>query len=328
MQKSSDSIPLNIAKMRATIFYMAISAMLVTFNCPATTADRFAVLPREEITTTSAAAKTTSTPEPTSSDVPQSSSINSKASTSGQPASASSGSLTSSLAKATSGSAASAALSSAMSAAASSAAAVTASPISKGSLNVTTSNDTVIEGLPIQPQITPGLSVAGAFMLLTGSLYTIIGIKTQWIHVSASSAYLVSLAVTVLIIYVMHPPISEGLQGAYVAAAILSGAMLGGLSLLFKDITEGFATFLGGFCLSMWFLVLKPGGLITDNVGKIIFIAILTVGAFPLYLSHHTRPYGLIGSTSFAGATVIVLGIDCFSRAGLKEFWLYIWSKY
>ena len=164
-------------------------------------------------------------------------------------------------------------------------------------------------------------------MLFTGAFYTLIGIKTKWIHIFGSSAYLVSLAVTVLILYVMHPPISDGLQGAYVAAIICTGALLGALSLLFKDVTEGFATLLGGFCLSMWFLVLRPGGLIDNNVGKVIFIAILTISAFALYISHHTRPYGLIGSTSFGGATVIVLGIDCFSRAGLKEFWLYIWSS-
>lgn len=164
-------------------------------------------------------------------------------------------------------------------------------------------------------------------MILTASFYTLIGIKTKWIHISLSSAYLVSLAVSVLIIYVMHPPISNVLQGVYVLAVILTGLIAGGGSLLFKDVTEGFCTFLGGFCLSMWFLVLRPGGLITNDVGKVIFIAFLTAGAFPLYLSHHTRPYGVIGSTSFAGATVVVLGIDCFSRAGLKEFWLYIWGK-
>lgn len=42
---------------------------------------------------------------------------------------------------------------------------------------------------------------------------------------------------------------------------------------------------------------------------------------------HVTRPYALIFSLSFSGATAIVLGIDCFSRAGLKEFWVYIWGN-
>ena len=111
-------------------------------------------------------------------------------------------------------------------------------------------------------------------------------------------------------------------------AAIMPGIILGALAVIFKDITEGFACFVGGFCLSMWFLVLRSGGLITSEAGKVIFIALLTAGAFLLYISHHTRPYGLIGSTSFGGATVIVLGTDCFSRAGLKEFWVYIWSKH
>lgn len=34
----------------------------------------------------------------------------------------------------------------------------------------------------------------------------------------------------------------------------------------------------------------------------------------------------MVGSISFAGATATVLGIDCISNAGLKEFWVYIWN--
>lgn len=125
----------------------------------------------------------------------------------------------------------------------------------------------------------------------------------------------------------MHPPISNAIQGAYFVAIWVTGIIFGGGSVVFADVTEGLGCLFGGFCLSMWFLVLKPGGLITSTAGRAIFIACFTLGTFGFYVSHFTRPYGLIGSTSFAGATVIVLGIDCFSRAGLKEFWLYIWGK-
>ena len=319
---SINAAPPYTVSMRARHLQEAIIAILLAFNCPAASAERYAVLARQEISSTSVAATSAPVTAPSSkdSDIPQSTAIHSTASVS----KSIDGTLSSTTG--TSPSTVTTTGASAVSAAASSFHGVTATPIPKGSLNVTSTNDTIIDGLPIPPRITPGLSVAGALLLLTGTLYTLIGIKTKWILVSASSAYLVSLAVTVLILYVMHPPISDGLQGAYVAATICTGALLGGLSLLFKDITEGFTTFLGGFCLSMWFLVLKPGGLIDNDAGKVIFIALLTVGAFPLYLSHHTRPYGLIGSASFAGATAIVLGIDCFSRAGLKEFWLYIWG--
>ncbi|RYP28499.1 hypothetical protein DL767_007178 [Monosporascus sp. MG133] len=34
----------------------------------------------------------------------------------------------------------------------------------------------------------------------------------------------------------------------------------------------------------------------------------------------------MIGLMSFSGATVTVLGIDCFTQAGLKEYWAYIWD--
>lgn len=124
----------------------------------------------------------------------------------------------------------------------------------------------------------------------------------------------------------MNPPVSKAIQGAYFVAVLMTGVVFGGGSCLFADVTEGLGCLLGGFCLSMWFLVLKPGGLVTSTAGKAILISSFTLGAFGLYISHFTRPYGLIGSISFAGATVIVLGVDCFSRAGLKEFWLYLWD--
>ncbi|KAL8889600.1 MAG: hypothetical protein Q9215_003160 [Flavoplaca cf. flavocitrina] len=180
--------------------------------------------------------------------------------------------------------------------------------------------------LPIEPRITPALSIAGAILMLTGLFYTLIGIKTKWLHIFLSAAYLTSLAVTVLIVYVMHSPVSNAIQGAYFVAAFVTGVLFGGGSVLFADVTEGLGCLLGGYSLAMWFLVLKPDGLIKSKAGKAIFIACFTLGAFGFYFSHWTRAYGLIGATSFAGATVIVLGIDCFSRAGLKEFWLYIWG--
>lgn len=129
-----------------------------------------------------------------------------------------------------------------------------------------------------------------------------------------------------LIIYLMSPPVSDAVQGAFFVAAFISGFIFGALSLVFTDITDGLGCLLGGFCLSMWFLTLKEGGLIDSTAGRAIFIACMSFAAFSLSFSHYTRTYGLIVSISFAGATIAVLGIDCLSRAGLKEFWLYLWN--
>jgi len=124
----------------------------------------------------------------------------------------------------------------------------------------------------------------------------------------------------------MNPPVSNAVQGAFFVAALVTGLIAGALSLIFTEVTEGLGCLLGGFCLSMWFLVLKPGGIIDSTTGRAIFIGVFSFAGFSLSFSHYTRTYGLIVCIAFAGATITILGIDCFSRAGLKEFWLYLWS--
>ncbi|RDW84695.1 hypothetical protein BP6252_02285 [Coleophoma cylindrospora] len=193
--------------------------------------------------------------------------------------------------------------------------------------NSTIFNSTVATGqLPIQPSLTPGFAVAGAILIITGLAYTLVGSTHRLLQISLSAGYLVSVSVTVLILYVMNLPVSSAIQGAFVVAVVLSGVIFGAAACIFPEVTEGLGTFLGGFCFSMWLLVLKPGGLLTSTGSKIALIIVLSLAAFSASFSHVTRPYGLIGGVSFAGATAVVLGVDCFSRAGLKEFWAYIWS--
>lgn len=193
--------------------------------------------------------------------------------------------------------------------------------------NTTVNNNPVPPGeLPLQPRLTPGWGVAGAIMLITGAVYALTGIKNTLLHPFFSAAYLASLSTTVLIVYVMTLPVSDAIQGAYVVAVICTGIILGGAATLLKELTEGLGCLLGGFCLSMWLLTLHDGSLIAALSGKVILIGVLTLATFGLTFSRYTREYALIGSISFSGATVTVLGIDCFSRAGLKEFWAYIWA--
>ncbi|KAM7200296.1 protein of unknown function (DUF4203) domain containing protein [Rhypophila sp. PSN 637] len=200
-------------------------------------------------------------------------------------------------------------------------------PQSTSKVNTSLFEFPIPEGeLPLEPQITPGFAVAGVILLLTGVVYAVVGIKTRWIHSFLSTAFLGSLGTSVLIVYVMTHPVTQAIQGAYVVAVVCTGLILGGLALVFKEITECLACMLGGFCLSMWLLTLQPGGLIQHTGGKVGFIAAFTIAGFGLYFTPWTRSYGMIACISFSGATVAVLGIDCFSRAGYKEFWAYLWD--
>ncbi|KAJ5665313.1 uncharacterized protein N7477_007761 [Penicillium maclennaniae] len=116
-------------------------------------------------------------------------------------------------------------------------------------------------------------------------------------------------------------------KGGYLVAVVVTGAIFGGVALVFREITEGLCCLLGGFCIGMWLMTLKSGGLISGDGAKAGFILAFAGGFYGLSWSHYTRAYGSMLCTAFAGATALVLGIDCFSRAGLKEFWLYIWGN-
>jgi hypothetical protein len=163
--------------------------------------------------------------------------------------------------------------------------------------------------------------------MMTGCVYGLVGIRNKLIYHFFAVAYLASLAVTVMVLFLMNPPVSNAVQGAYLVAAIVVGLLLGGAAAVFNDITDIFVGALGGFCVSMWFLTLADGGSIKLKLGKVAFILPFMIVAGALSFHRFTREYALLGNIPFAGATAIVLGIDCFSRAGYKEFWIYIWGE-
>ncbi|KAL4792365.1 hypothetical protein BDV19DRAFT_380880 [Aspergillus venezuelensis] len=174
--------------------------------------------------------------------------------------------------------------------------------------------------------VTPAIGVGGFVLLATGAVLALIGVRNLWVHVFLSSAFLTSLGVTVLIIYVMNPPVRVAIQGAYLVAIFFTGITFGALAIVFKELAEGLGCLLSGFCTSMWLLSTRSGGLIQSTDAKTGFIGAMSVAFYAVSFSHHTRPYGLIGATSISGATAFTLGIDCYSKAGLKEFWLYLWA--
>ncbi|OCT50382.1 hypothetical protein CLCR_06606 [Cladophialophora carrionii] len=193
--------------------------------------------------------------------------------------------------------------------------------------NATSSSDEKeSDALPIHPQITPAFGIAGVFLIVLGATYAMIGVKSRWVQIFLSCGFLASIATTALVDYVMNPPVTNAVQGGFFVAIFMTGVIFGGGALVFKEITEGFACLLGGFCFSMWLLTLRPGGLVTSSGGKGVFIGIFCIAIWALSWTHYSRPYALIGAISFGGATAFTLGVDCFTRAGLKEFWFYIWD--
>lgn len=135
----------------------------------------------------------------------------------------------------------------------------------------------------------------------------------------------------VLIFYVMSVPdgnTSDGVQGAYLVAIVLPGIILGGvLQQYVQWLAKRSGCIVGGFCIAMWIEVLCPGGLITSSSMLALFIALMCLAALGPSFFRKTKEPTYMVLSAFSGTTALVLGIDCYSRAGLKEFWVYTWRK-
>lgn len=163
--------------------------------------------------------------------------------------------------------------------------------------------------------------------MITGALYLVFGMVRQWIHCCFSFAYLFALAITALELLLVPTPISNGVQGGYIAGVIAGGAVAGGLSTLRPTFFHFFGSILGGFCFAMWLLTLKASALLGQNQLKnCVFLAAFSFLSLGFYISTKTRHYLVMLSSSFAAATAFILGVDCLTCAGLKEFWAWIWA--
>ncbi|EDN06374.1 predicted protein [Histoplasma mississippiense (nom. inval.)] len=83
----------------------------------------------------------------------------------------------------------------------------------------------------LSPTDAARLSVAGVVLIIAGGIYALI-----------------------LIIYLMNPPISDAVQGGFVVASTATGAVFGGISLAFQEVSEGFGCLLGGFSLKALYI--------------------------------------------------------------------------
>ncbi len=200
--------------------------------------------------------------------------------------------------------------------------------------------------LPLHTTIDPAFGVLGAWLIITGLFMAAWGVKSRVTTVFIAGSYATAIIVICVILKVGVIPAvfdpSAAIRGVYLVAAVLGGAVVGIVCMIFYSFATFLTAGLGGFAFGLFLQATRDGGLIRPVGLRFI----LYFGLFALAFAAHTVAKGqrivLILSTSFVGATAVVLGVDCYttgeqrrtsdflakahlilpSTAGLKEFYI------
>ncbi|KAF9474089.1 hypothetical protein BDN70DRAFT_816276 [Pholiota conissans] len=180
----------------------------------------------------------------------------------------------------------------------------------------------------LETKVDPAFGVLGVVLILTGLPSAFWGHKNRWTSFFLIGFYTLSLVCFVLILKfgvlpAINPP-SKTLRGLFVLACSVAGIAGGGIAIFFWKGTRYTIGAWGGFAFALWIQCFHNGGLIKAvGIRWILYIVCGVIG-FSLSTIPKIHYHVLLISTAFVGATSFMLGVDCFTTAGLKEF--YIWN--
>ncbi|KAF9496091.1 hypothetical protein BDN71DRAFT_778180 [Pleurotus eryngii] len=184
------------------------------------------------------------------------------------------------------------------------------------------------EPIVLDTRVDPAFGVLGAILIITGLPSAFWGHKNRWTSFFLIGFYTLSLTCFVLILKfgilpAVNPP-SKSLRGYFVLACSVAGIAGGGVAIFFWKASKYFIGAWGGFAFGLWIQCFHNGGVI----GQIGFRWIMYIGCgvvgFILCTIPKIHYHILLVSTAFVGSSAFILGVDCYTTAGLKEF--YIWN--
>jgi len=184
------------------------------------------------------------------------------------------------------------------------------------------------EAVPLDTKITVPFSVLGVLLMVSGAPMGFWGGRNRWSSYFLTGAYVGALSVLTPILRFgviaqdRHP--STAIQGVFVLACLISAIAAGAVAVIFWKGTRFLVGAGGGFVLSLFILSLKTNSLIEAAGLRWVVILLSSSLGFVLATIPRLTIHVTLLATAAMGAAAVVLGIDCFTTAGLKEFWLFI----
>ncbi|KAI0067798.1 hypothetical protein BV25DRAFT_1794373 [Artomyces pyxidatus] len=201
-------------------------------------------------------------------------------------------------------------------------------PTANASASASPSASQTSDPYVLATKVDPAFGVLGAILILTGLPSAFLGHKNRWTSFFLIGFYTLSLVCFVLIVKfgilpAVNPP-THTLRGMFVLSSVVAGVAGGGVAIFFWKATKYLIGAWGGFAFALWIQCFRDGGLIRPiGIRWILYIGCAVVG-FVLCTIPKLHYHVLLLSTAIVGSSAIILGVDCYTTAGLKEF--YIWN--
>ncbi|WRT67799.1 uncharacterized protein IL334_004773 [Kwoniella shivajii] len=186
--------------------------------------------------------------------------------------------------------------------------------------------------LPFKIKIDPAFGVLGGLLIISGIPVAVLGGKNRWSSNAISTGYALMLFTLVMVLrFGVEPnlqppspnPPSTTLRGLYLLACIIASFFGAAAGIFLYSFAKYWVSAIGGFTFGWFLLATRQGGLIDSVLGRWGLLGALTVGGLISSLPKQTNEWMMLISTSWIGATAFTLGVDCYTRAGLKEFYMY-----
>ncbi|KZO96234.1 hypothetical protein CALVIDRAFT_564109 [Calocera viscosa TUFC12733] len=194
--------------------------------------------------------------------------------------------------------------------------------------NVTNNGTAADSGPVLNPiGIDPAYGILGALLILSHLPLLLLGPKLRLYTPLLLTSHILSITTLILILHFgvepnlsLHPP-DQMLRGLYLLACLVAGGVGAGLAALWREYAEWGCGAVAGFALACWIEALRSGGVVQGDWRWLLFAG-LAVGGFVLTTVKVIKMACLVGATAIVGASGVMLGIDCFTAVGLKEFYV------